>query len=148
MNSTRYCAYLALLRTLTQSTFYFQKTLCLGTPHVDSFDHFIDVGLAQSVRGLNPIEFALPSGDQVSITIANCVIQTPAVPLTVVGTSSRHIYPRECRQRKISYRGKCTVQLKWSVNGIPCPSIEKEMGEMPVMLKVSVQVVITIPFPC
>lgn len=99
------------------------------------------MGLAECVQNLNPIEFALPSGDEVSISISNCIIGTPSVPLTVVGTSSRHIYPLECRQRKFSYRGKCTIQLKWSVNGVPYPSIEKEMGDLPIMLKVSIDLI-------
>lgn len=109
----------------------------LGQPHVDSFDHFIDHGLAESVRNLNPIEFVLPCGDQISVTLSHCSIGTPTVPVTVVGTSTRNIYPLECRQRKISYRGKCVIQVKWSVNGVPCPPVEKEMGELPIMLKVS-----------
>lgn len=109
----------------------------LGQPHVDSFDHFIDVGLEESVRNLSPIEFVLPNEDRVSISIAHCSLGAPQVPVTVVGTTSRCVYPLECRQRKISYRGKCVVQIKWSVNGIPFPPVEKEMGDMPIMLKVS-----------
>lgn len=115
-----------------------QKVVLLGQPHVDSFDHFINVGLEESVRNLQPIEFVLPNGDRVSISVSHCSLGSPSVPVTVVGTSSRHIYPLECRQRKISYRGKCVAQIKWSVNGIPCQPVEKEMGDMPIMLKVSV----------
>lgn len=114
-----------------------QKVILLGKPHVDSFDHFINIGLEECVRNLSPIEFVLPNDDRVSISIGHCSLGSPQVPVTVVGAASRNIYPLECRQRKFSYRGKLVMQVKWSVNGIPCPPIEKEMGDMPIMLKVS-----------
>lgn len=54
----------------------------------------------------------------------------------MVGAHDRHIYPLECRQRKVSYKGKCNIQVHWSVNGIPRAPIDKDMGELPIMVKV------------
>lgn len=52
------------------------------------------------------------------------------------GLQSR-IYPAECRERLMSYRARMTARISWSVNGLPKQYEERDMGLVPVMVKVS-----------
>jgi DNA-directed RNA polymerase I subunit RPA2 len=52
------------------------------------------------------------------------------------GLQSR-IHPVECRERLMSYRARMTARISWSVNGLPKQYEERDMGLVPVMVKVS-----------
>jgi DNA-directed RNA polymerase I subunit RPA2 len=52
------------------------------------------------------------------------------------GLQSR-IYPSECRERLMSYRARMTARISWSVNGLPKQYEERDMGQVPIMVKVS-----------
>lgn len=52
------------------------------------------------------------------------------------GMQSR-IYPVECRERLMSYRARMTARISWSVNGLPKQYEERDMGLVPIMVKVS-----------
>uniref|UniRef100_A0A1B0CWN7 DNA-directed RNA polymerase subunit beta n=1 Tax=Lutzomyia longipalpis TaxID=7200 RepID=A0A1B0CWN7_LUTLO len=86
----------------------------LGEPHVESFNYMIDEGLNDCVKNLDPVEFELPNSDR--------------------DVRTRRVYPMECRQRNASYRGQCNVRISWYVNGVPKPPINKDVGEVPIML--------------
>ncbi|GAB0087074.1 DNA-directed RNA polymerase [Sergentomyia squamirostris] len=107
----------------------------LGSPHVDSFDYMIEEGLAECVKSLVPIEFELPTQQRVSLRVENFTIANPTVPANVTDVRTRKVYPVECRQRSVSYKGPCNIRIGWSVNGMPKPSIDKDVGEVPIMLK-------------
>lgn len=92
-------------------------------------------GLADCVANMQPVRFALPNGDRVRLAITRLAIEPPAVPHTMIGVQHKHVYPAECRQRAATYKGQCLVQLSWSVNGVAMPLIDKELGEIPIMLK-------------
>ena len=52
------------------------------------------------------------------------------------GMQSR-IFPVECRERLMSYRARMTARISWSVNGLPKQYEERDMGLVPIMVKVS-----------
>lgn len=107
----------------------------MGAPHIESFNYMVDEGLADCVKNLQPVEFELPSKDRVMLRIENFTVSNPVVPQTVTDARTRRIYPMECRQRNATYRGQCNLRLAWSVNGLPKPSIDKDVGEVPIMLQ-------------
>lgn len=107
----------------------------MGAPHVESFNYMLREGLNDCVKNMRPIQFELPNSDRVSLEISNICIQTPLIPHTVVGARERKIYPTECRQRASTYNGMVVVRLKWSINNLEMPSIDNELGEIPIMLK-------------
>lgn len=94
-------------------------------------------GLADCVANMRPVRFALPNGDRVELAISHLSIEAPVVPHTMVGVQSKKVYPSECRQRAATYKGMALIKLSWSVNGVSMPTIEKELGEIPIMLKSS-----------
>lgn len=50
---------------------------------------------------------------------------------------NREIYPAECRQRHVSYRGRLRARLEYRVNGGEWIETVRELGLVPIMLRVS-----------
>ncbi|XP_068081790.1 DNA-directed RNA polymerase I subunit RPA2 isoform X2 [Anabrus simplex] len=58
-----------------------------------------------------------------------------SVPSGTIGVKNKKIYPSECRQRGGSYKGRFVAQVSWSVNGSKPAFVEKDFGEIPIMVK-------------
>ena len=43
----------------------------------------------------------------------------------------------QCRQCRTTYRGRVIVRLAWKADGEPVFNVEKNVGEIPIMVKVS-----------
>ncbi|XP_077291956.1 RNA polymerase I subunit Rpl135 [Arctopsyche grandis] len=108
---------------------------CLGQPHVDSFNFMSTKGMKLAIQDLLPVEFELPNQQKVSLWIENATINRPSVPLGSIGISKQEINPSECRQRHGTYKGRLDIILGWSLNDKIMPSIERDVGEIPIMLK-------------
>jgi len=63
-------------------------------------------------------------------------IHKPTIPSGKIGIKNCKIYPTECRQRGITYKGKITVRIGWSINSVEQEPLEKDLGEVPIMIKV------------
>ena len=48
------------------------------------------------------------------------------------------VFPRECRERHITYSGKLFCHIGYSINGVSGQPIRKLLGEVPIMVKVIV----------
>ncbi|XP_059618200.1 DNA-directed RNA polymerase I subunit RPA2 [Phlebotomus argentipes] len=107
----------------------------LGAPHVESFNYMVEEGIKECVSNLRPLEFELPTKDRVCLRIEKCNVGNPMVPQSMTDVRTRRIYPMECRQRNSTYRGQVNLRLGWSLNGIPKPPIDKDVGEIPIMLQ-------------
>lgn len=92
-------------------------------------------GLADCVANMVPMRFALPSGDRIELAVSSLTIDSPTVPHTLIGVKNQRVYPTECRQRAATYKGMAVVRVDWSVNGVAMAPIDKELGEVPIMLK-------------
>jgi len=53
-------------------------------------------------------------------------------------TLKREIFPAECRERHITYRGKLSVKLGLKINDGPWVSQDREVGNIPIMVRVGV----------
>lgn len=104
---------------------------------MDSFDYMLNEGLADCAKNIRPVEFEIPGGDRVKLFIESITITPPQVPASCISARNKKIYPSECRQRACTYSGACTVGVGWAINGIPRPTIDKSMGEIPIMLRVN-----------
>lgn len=93
-------------------------------------------GLKTAVSNLLKVEFVLPNEDKVALQIQDATIFPPSAPMGTVGVKDPKIYPTECRQRAATYRGKFLINVNWWLNGTRKGSFEKDMGEIPIMLKV------------
>ncbi|XP_052744867.1 DNA-directed RNA polymerase I subunit RPA2 [Bicyclus anynana] len=107
---------------------------CLGAPHIDSFNFMIQDGLKAAVADLIPIEFELPSGEKVKITIEEAAFAKPSVPVEAVGVKSQNVLPTECRQRGATYKGDFKIRLCVSVDGKSLV-MDRSLGSLPIMLK-------------
>lgn len=104
---------------------------------MDSFNYMLDEGLADCAKNIFPVEFEIPGGDRIKLYIESISIASPQVPSSCITVRQKKIYPSECRQRASTYSGLCSVGVGWSVNGVPRPIVDKPMGEIPIMLRVS-----------
>lgn len=93
-------------------------------------------GLDEAVADLHPHEFQLPNGDKVKISIEEANISKPLLPLGIIGSKKQVIMPSECRQRAATYKGRLSIRIHWSVNGLDQMPFEKDLGEVPIMVKV------------
>uniref|UniRef100_A0A1B6CSM5 DNA-directed RNA polymerase subunit beta n=1 Tax=Clastoptera arizonana TaxID=38151 RepID=A0A1B6CSM5_9HEMI len=106
----------------------------LGKPHVDSFNYLLKEGLKQAIKTLRPVEFVL-AGCTIKLSFVSAIIQPSAVPAGSVGIKSYTIWPTECRQRGSTYGGNLITGLSWSVDGVEQPTLEKDLGRIPIMIK-------------
>lgn len=117
---------------------FFQLLQTLGRPHIDSFNYLLEDGLFESINNTPPVHLSLPNGDKVSLWLNDVSIHQPVVPPGTIGVKTYKIYPSECRQRGATYKGKITVKLGWSINGTEQEIFEKDLGNVPIMVKVNV----------
>jgi len=52
-----------------------------------------------------------------------------------VRAATKLIYPGECRERGVTYKGRMTVELCFSVNDGPIQTDNRIVGSMPIMTK-------------
>jgi len=99
----------------------------------------LEGGLRQTIKNSTPIYLTLPNGDKVVIRIDDVFIEHPVVPPNIMSIKDRKIYPTQCRQSGNTYKGNLTIRLGWSINDIEQESFEKNLGEIPIMVKVSLK---------
>ena len=74
--------------------------------------------------------------------LQDAVIGYPTLPENNVFSKSVRIFPCECRERAVSYKAKISVKLKWRIDHVIAGSITKVAGQVPIMVKVSLYVLI------
>ncbi|KAL4402349.1 ribonucleoside binding protein [Malassezia pachydermatis] len=73
-------------------------------------------------------------GNRLEIRIDSVSLSRPMVPDRAKNALDRRVYPDECRNRLVSYRGRLTARITWSVNYGPEQSEIRDMGQVPVMV--------------
>lgn len=108
-----------------------------GAPHVESFNYVIREGLDKAVEDILAVEFCLENNDndRVCMKFEGAKLCSPVVPHGLCGVKSPYIYPTECRQRGITYKGHLITQLSFKINGIRLTDVEKDLGQIPIMVK-------------
>lgn len=96
----------------------------------------LEDGLFQGIKDSTPVYLTLPNDDKVVLWLDDVHIYKPTVPSGTIGVKNFKIYPTECRQRGTTYKGKITVRIGWSINGTEQEPLEKDLGEVPIMIKV------------
>ncbi|XP_053675721.1 DNA-directed RNA polymerase I subunit RPA2 [Anopheles nili] len=107
----------------------------LGRPHIDSFNYMLDEGIVDLLHYLDPASFQLPNGNRITMQITDISIQKPTINFDDINVADKRIFPSECRQKSDTYNGMCTIMIDWQLDGIPQPTITREMGRIPIMLK-------------
>lgn len=107
----------------------------LGAPHVSSFNYMLKEGLGKAIADLNAVEFEIGS-DVLKFQVSYATIENPTVPPGTVLVKDPRIFPSECRQRAATYKGSLSVEVRWFLNGKEQQSFVKDLGEIPIMLRV------------
>ncbi|KAF9594003.1 hypothetical protein IFM89_026715 [Coptis chinensis] len=102
-------------------------------PHVQSFDHFIDIGIETMLENIKPVKITDKfTNTTLEIKFGTHELSAPQKGHAAIG---QRLLPFECRQEKGSYSGKFIVEVCFSYNG-RVPLKEKfKFGQLPIMLK-------------
>ncbi|KAG2396566.1 DNA-directed RNA polymerase I subunit 2 [Vigna angularis] len=103
--------------------------------HIDSFDHMVDAGLETVVRHIKAVEvFDDLTSTKLRISLENPVLYPPQKE-RISRTMREALLPFECRQAKISYTGKLTVDVCFQYNDGPVIRETINFGQFPIMLQ-------------
>ncbi|KAJ2384837.1 hypothetical protein H4S02_004630 [Coemansia sp. RSA 2611] len=121
----------------------------LTEPHIQSFNSLweragprtpalIDVAMSlvekQTVYD-HKGDIESPLGNKIVFWLDTIRLDHPALSARETKSSNRLMYPTECRQRGITYRGRLTGMLHYQVNDNPVVSEERALGALPVMVR-------------
>ncbi|XP_022662995.1 DNA-directed RNA polymerase I subunit RPA2-like isoform X2 [Varroa destructor] len=85
---------------------------------------------------IESFNWAMEEGkSRVKMIISKAEVYHPAVSRLAGNCRILQVYPKECRIRRISYRGKLDLTLDWWMNGIKQEPIKRTCGEIPIMVK-------------
>jgi DNA-directed RNA polymerase I subunit RPA2 len=118
-------------------------------PHIESFNSIFDPNgqLDEALKDIgtkvfldgNPlaIDEDSPTRNTFSVRIRDVILQKAQIPPTnKFHIKHREILPSECRERHATYRGKLTARLEFRVNNGDWKDLPREIGNMPIMLRV------------
>uniref|UniRef100_A0A8C9FMC1 DNA-directed RNA polymerase n=1 Tax=Pavo cristatus TaxID=9049 RepID=A0A8C9FMC1_PAVCR len=105
----------------------------LPAAHIESFNYAISEGVYRALQDIPPVELALKDS-RVALTVVGVAISPPLVPKGTLCQEVK-VFPAECRGLRSTYRGRLTVDISWSVNGIPQGTIKQPVGYIPIMVK-------------
>lgn len=92
-------------------------------------------GLKNVAKHSTPIQMQLPSGQKLKYSVQDVFVTSPSVPLDIIDVKNRKIYPKECRQRRQTYDGRCILRITWSLNDIEKTPFDIDFGNIPIMIK-------------
>eukprot|EP00878_Enallax_costatus_P037173 GHUV01041973.1.p1 GENE.GHUV01041973.1~~GHUV01041973.1.p1 ORF type:complete len:190 (+),score=46.68 GHUV01041973.1:310-879(+) len=111
----------------------------LVAPHVASFDYFLEEGIQQAVRLLEPLEVEHPRTKQLHrFWFDSPVVGLPINDAAPPGAETR-LFPRDCREGGTTYRAPFTVDICYEAQHSPLGQqrFQKRLGYMPIMVKSS-----------
>ena len=82
---------------------------------------------------------ATPASERNKLTIRykSVTLQKSQIPPSNKFAKNREIFPAECRERHVSYRGKLSAVLEYQINNGEPHEFVRELGQLPIMVKVS-----------
>lgn len=78
-----------------------------------------------------------PDGkNKLNIRVTNVMLHRPQVPPSNKMAKNREIFPAECRERHVTYRGRLSATFEYNINGGDSHEFVRDLGQIPVMIKV------------
>lgn len=116
-------------------------------PHIESFNALFPLDGRRGLisHGLADIGtktfFDSPANsvglrNKLTVRYKSVSLQKSLLPPTNKFAKNRKIYPAECRERHATYRGKLTATLEYRINDGEPFEFVRELGNMPIMVKV------------
>lgn len=115
-------------------------------PHIDAFNAVLEKDglISHALRDIGTKTFLdgderapSPGKNKLSIKIKEVFLEKSQLPASnKFSTRNREILPAECRERHVTYRGKLSARLEYKINGGDPKEFVRELGQLPIMLKV------------
>lgn len=115
-------------------------------PHINSYNAVFEKDglLAQALKDIGTKTFLDgddrqgPAGkNKLHVRVKEVFVEKSQLPATNKhSTRNREIYPAECRERHVTYRGKMSARLEYRINNGDPVEFIRDLGNMPLMLKV------------
>ncbi|KAJ2799396.1 hypothetical protein H4R21_003562, partial [Coemansia helicoidea] len=123
----------------------------LTAPHIESFNSIWEaagprtpalVDLAMELLGKTVVfdgkaNVDSARGARITLWVDQLRLDHPALSSRETRSANRLVYPTECRQRGISYRGRLSGVLHYRVDDGPEQTEERNFGQLPVMVRSS-----------
>lgn len=117
-------------------------------PHIDSFNAILSENglLEHAIQDIGPKVFLDGEpGDarrnRLTVRIKEAFVEKAVIPASnKISTRNREVFPAECRERNATYRGKMRVKLEYRINNDIWKEVVREMGQIPIMLKVRCEI--------
>ena len=128
----------------------------LTAPHVESYDYFLEEGLARGVEAIEPSELDIvdpqklredpESIDYDEVSTLKFWVEKAKVGKPIKGSpggrTRDNLLPRECRERKMKYSGPLKASFCYQIikrrDGVQYPGqvvrIPRDFGELPIMI--------------
>ena len=112
-------------------------------PHIESFNALfpedgrkglIDHGLAE----IGTKTYLDAQKNRLTLRCKNMMLQKSQVPPNNKFAKNREIFPSECRERHVTYRGKLMATFEYQVNSGEPVEFVRELGQLPLMVKVRI----------
>ena len=119
----------------------------LSAPHVSSFNSLFEFDggaglLEKAVQDIGSLTIFDTKSDQgsigknkIEIWISGIHVGKPTLEASK-GALNEPLFPAECRGRGISYKSKIQAKLNWRVNSGPIQTEVRNLGSIPIMVKV------------
>ncbi|KAK8139861.1 DNA-directed RNA polymerase I subunit RPA2 [Apiospora sp. TS-2023a] len=113
-------------------------------PHIESFDAIFEEGglIDKGLADIDTRTFLdgddrspLASRNRLTIKYKSVHVQKSQVPPSNKFAKNREIFPAECRERHVSYRGKLAATFEYRINDGEAREFTRELGQMPLMVK-------------
>lgn len=115
-------------------------------PHVESFnalwdEKLIDAGLKDiGIHSVVDGDLRNPSRatsrNQLDLRVTEVMLERSVLPSANKSSiQDRNIYPAECRERHVTYRGKLRARLQYRLNNGEWKESIRDIGQMPIMLR-------------
>jgi DNA-directed RNA polymerase I subunit RPA2 len=74
--------------------------------------------------------------NKLTVRYKGVYLKRSQVPQNNKWARTREIFPAECRERHVTYRGKLSATLEFRINDGDPVEFQRELGQMPIMVKV------------
>ncbi|KAM0276314.1 hypothetical protein ACHAQH_006857 [Verticillium albo-atrum] len=117
------------------------------SPHIESFNalfrndgkpSLLDHGLADiGTKTFLDGDDRTPQGQRNRLTVRykGVTLQKSQVPPSNRYAKNREIFPAECRERHVTYRGKLSATFEFRINDGDAKEFTRDLGQMPIMVK-------------
>ncbi|KAI5185708.1 DNA-directed RNA polymerase I subunit RPA2 [Nematocida homosporus] len=112
-----------------------RNTADLAIPHINSFNHFLNVSIPRMARQFEPVSIRDKFENHLKISVDSIQIDKPLLVDGKTKKTTRSIpaLPSLCRQTARTYRGEIRLNLVIDQNGM-CSQKTVSIGTLPIML--------------